>query len=230
MLSTKEKIARMIAKNGQASVASLDHVLAIGRVMIHRHLKALLAEGRIGKVGTPPKVLYVSVAKKTAKVFVPKKPRKKHALSLKGIVEFISLPVVASAGCDSGNVFAEERVEEYVTIDRRFLPKGKTANDTVAVRAVGESMNDAGINDGDLVLVEKLRPGEARENDRVVALLNNTLIIKSIHFTPNAVVLRPQSKDPQYRPIIAREDIAIPGRVIDVVRMSSEERYEAMEN
>ena len=228
MFSTKEKIVRIIEKNGQASVVSLDKVLTIGRVMIHRHLKALLSEGRIGKVGTPPKVTYVSVAKKAARMATPKKTHKRRPISLKSVAEFVSLPVVASAGCDSGNVFAEERIEEYMTIDKRFLPKKKKASDVVFVRAVGESMNDAGIENGDLVLVEKLRAGEARENDRVVALVNNTLVIKSIHFTPNAVVLRPQSKDPRYQPIIAREDIAIPGRVIDVVRMSLEERYEKM--
>lgn len=168
------------------------------------------------------------------KGYLYRKPDEKRGIVLTRdevtrMADFFSVPVVASAGCDEGNVFAEERVEEYVTIEKSFVPCGRTPESMIVVRAVGDSMNDAGINSGDYVLVEKLQPGEAKENDRVVALVNNTLVIKSIHFAPNAVVLRPQSKNKRYKPIIARGDFSIPGRVIDVIRMNPEEpelRYE----
>lgn len=58
MLSNKEKILSFIEKQGQISVSDLDRVLDIERSMIHRHLKALLEEGKIIKMGKPPKVIY----------------------------------------------------------------------------------------------------------------------------------------------------------------------------
>lgn len=162
------------------------------------------------------------------KGYLYRRPSEKRGIVLTrdevGVVaDFFSVPVIASAGCDEGNVFAEERVEEYVDVDRALVPRGKKPQDMVVIRAVGDSMTDAGINNGDYVLAEKLQPGEARESDRVIALVNNTLVIKSIHFSDNCVVLRPQSHNKRYRPIIARENLSIPARVVDVIRMRQSE-------
>lgn len=76
---------------------------------------------------------------------------------------YISVPVVGSIRCGDPET-EEEQVEEYVSLPESIFGKGKF----YLVRARGDSMVDAGIEEGDLVLVE-LR-SEANEGDIVVAL------------------------------------------------------------
>jgi SOS-response transcriptional repressor LexA len=78
-------------------------------------------------------------------------------------------------------------------------------------------MVDAGIKSGDYVLVEVTEA--VHENDLVVAIVDSFAVIKKIEFASNAVILRPVSSDPQYKPIILRRDFQIFGKVIDVIRV-----------
>ena len=146
----------------------------------------------------------------------------------------ILLPVVASAGCDNASIFADERIDEYITVDKNFIPSGKRIKDMVVVKAVGNSMQDAGIESGDYVIVEKIKNGQAQENDCVVAIIDDNIIIKRIHFTKDAVILSPESKNKYHKPIIMKEDFYIPGRVIDTIKMKSAEDiyydYDSVEN
>ncbi len=134
--------------------------------------------------------------------------------------ETIMLPVVGNAGCDNLSVYADQQPDEFVTLDREFL-RGHDPEQTIAVRAVGNSMVDAGIKDGDLVLTEITE--NVNEGEKVVAIINEMAVIKKISFTDNAVILKPMSSDPHYRPIIMREDFRVQGRVIDVIRNSNNE-------
>ena len=47
-----------IQTNGQARVKDLVDHLGLGNVAIHRQLKALVAAGKINRIGSPPKVFY----------------------------------------------------------------------------------------------------------------------------------------------------------------------------
>ncbi len=76
---------------------------------------------------------------------------------------YISVPVVGSIRCGDPEA-EEEQVEEYVSLPESIFGKGKF----YLVRAKGDSMVDAGINEDDLVLVELCH--EACEGDIVVAL------------------------------------------------------------
>jgi len=127
----------------------------------------------------------------------------------------VFLPVVASAGCDHGNIFAEKNFSEFVCVAAEALAGRKTDN-VVCIRAVGNSMDDAGVNDGDNVLVEMT--DAVSEGDLVVAILDGFAVIKKLELANNAIILRPVSSDPQYKPIILRRDFKIFGRVVDVIR------------
>lgn len=172
------------------------------------------------------------------KGLIYRRPNRKRGIELVNMLPTsenlsVSLPVVASAGCDNACVFADERIDEYVAVDKSFIPSGKKIADVVVVKAVGNSMKEADIENGDYVLVEKLEPGQAKENDRVVAVIDDRLVIKKIHFADKAVVLNPESKSKAYKSIIMQKDFPIPGRVIDVIRMKPEEpelRYEKVED
>lgn len=76
---------------------------------------------------------------------------------------YISVPVVGSIRCGDPES-EEEQVEEYVSLPETIFGKGKF----YLVRAKGDSMVDAGIDEDDLVLVELC--SEANEGDIVVAL------------------------------------------------------------
>jgi repressor LexA len=131
--------------------------------------------------------------------------------------ETIMLPVVSAAGCDNMNVFAEQSFDEFITLDREFL-KGCSQEKVVVFRAMGDSMEDGGIETGDLVLTEMTN--DVKQKDKVVAIVDGMALIKQINFSSNAVVLAPMSHDPQYRPIIMRRDFQVFGKVIDVIKSS----------
>lgn len=76
---------------------------------------------------------------------------------------YFSVPVVGSIRCGDPET-EEEQVEEYVSLPESIFGKGKF----YLVRARGDSMIDAGIDEGDLVLIELCH--EANEGDLVVAL------------------------------------------------------------
>ena len=130
--------------------------------------------------------------------------------------ETVMVPVIASAGCDNMKVFAEESFGEYLCVSNELL-RGKNVKSVICIKALGNSMDDAGVNDGDHVLVELTEA--VTENDLVVAVIDGFAVIKKIEYANNAVILRPVSTDPAHRPIILRRDFRIFGKVIDVIRM-----------
>ncbi len=123
----------------------------------------------------------------------------------------ISVPVIANVGCDDLSVFAQEEASEYLEVDPA-LSKG---GEIVAVRAIGDSMLDAGIHSGDYVLI---RFTEVAENgDRVAAIVGDMVTVKRLQRTADATILYPESKDPKYKPIILRQDFRIAGKVLCVI-------------
>ena len=133
-----------------------------------------------------------------------------------GSVMTINIPVIASAGCDQMAIFAQRNFGDYICVATELL-QGVKKDNVVCVKAVGDSMVDAGIKSGDYVLVEVTEA--VHENDLVVAIVDSFAVIKKIEFASNAVILRPVSSDPQYKPIILRRDFQIFGKVIDVIRV-----------
>lgn len=124
----------------------------------------------------------------------------------------MSVPVVANVGCDDLSVFAQEETDEFIEVDTR-LTQGE--GDLVAVRAVGESMLDAGIQSGDYVLIRFTE--EAQNGDRVAAIVGDMVTVKRYEKRDGVTVLWPESKDPKYKPIIMNEDFKIVGKVLCVV-------------
>lgn len=124
----------------------------------------------------------------------------------------VSIPVVASVGCDDLRTYANEQHDEFLEIDKTLIRK---LEDTVAVRAIGDSMNDAGINSGDYVLIELTE--DVHDGERVVAVVGDMVTVKKLERQPGLTILRPESKDPIYKPIVMREDFKIAGKVIRII-------------
>ncbi len=130
----------------------------------------------------------------------------------------VNIPVIASAGCDNVNVFAQRNFGDYICVATELL-QGKNKDNVVCIKAIGDSMVDAGIKEGDYVLVEVTEG--VNEGDLVVAIIDSFAVIKKIEYANNAVILKPVSSDPQYKPIILRRDFRIFGKVIDVIRVQA---------
>ncbi len=109
------------------------------------------------------------------------------------------------------------RTEAVETLDLpSFLTRGKS--DVFAVRVKGESMIDALVADGDLVLMEPVARPE--NGDMVAAFLTDReeVTLKHFHMENGVVTLRPanRSMDPI---IVPAENVAVRGRVVGVLRM-----------
>jgi repressor LexA len=127
-----------------------------------------------------------------------------------------SIPLVGNVACGAP-LLAEENIEAYVAYDATSL-HGK-ATDYFFLRAIGDSMNRAGINDGDLVLVHKADTAEPGK--RIVALVGDDATVKKLVQDNGHWILRPESSNPKHKDLIMTEDFAIQGTVYHVVRSGS---------
>lgn len=84
------------------------------------------------------------------------------------------LPIVGTVACGTP-VLAEENIESYITVSSQFLGQGKF----FILRASGDSMINAGIEDGDLVLVRQQE--SANEGEIVVALVEDSATLKRFY-------------------------------------------------
>lgn len=124
----------------------------------------------------------------------------------------VSIPVIANVGCDDLSVFAQEKADEYLEVDKKIVEDN---GEIVAVRAVGDSMADAGIESGDYILVQFTN--DVKSGDRVAAIIGDMVTVKRLIKKDGVTVLYPESKDPKYKPIVLREDFKITGKVICVI-------------
>ena len=100
---------------------------------------------------------------------------------------------------------------DAVTIDDYLIERPSS---TVMVRVKGDSMMDAGILDGDLVVVEK-RPA-AQKGDIVVAIVDNQFTLKRLDLENGRFVLKPENRA---YPVIRPEDaLEIFGVMVGLVR------------
>lgn len=120
----------------------------------------------------------------------------------------VEVPLVGLTSC-SGPLFAEENVEAYYRISHQLAPSG---SQYFFLKIQGDSMDEAGINDGDMVLIRQQQT--ARKGDLVLALIDDEATIKK--FTPEdgLVILKPCSSNPIHKPIILTHDFHIQGVVV----------------
>ncbi len=108
--------------------------------------------------------------------------------STKTKAQAISVPVLGEVACGIPK-FAEENIEEYVRLPVALFGQGKF----FLLRAYGDSMVDAGIEDGDLVLIRQ--QDTAEEGQIVVALIEDEATLKRFYPEPenHRVRLHPEN-------------------------------------
>ncbi len=127
---------------------------------------------------------------------------------------FVQLPLFDSIGCGD-LMFADSEVQEMVSVRSELISKGSKY---FIIRTVGDSMNQVGVNSGDLVLCRKNY--SPSEGDKVIALIGDDATLKEFHKTKDSVILRPRSSNPRHKEIILGEDdeIKIQGVMVRVLK------------
>lgn len=123
----------------------------------------------------------------------------------------VDVPIVGVVACGTP-ALAEQNIEGYIPISTSLAEPGSKY---FLLRAKGDSMDEAGINDGDLVLVKQ--QAFAQEGDRVVALIDDEATVKEIHKTADVVILKPKSSNKSHKPIILEGEFKIQGIVVTVI-------------
>jgi len=143
----------------------------------------------------------------------PSKPRAIELLDraaggIKSMVGAGGLPLVGHVAAGQP-ILAEENIEEYVSV-----PEAAGGEDgEYLLRVRGESMKDAGILEGDLVVV---RPQEdASDGEIVVALVGEEATVKRYFREPDHVRLQPEND--AMEPIRSK-DVRVLGRVVGLLR------------
>ena len=145
------------------------------------------------------------------KGFIVKGGSKKRAITLpkqENEVEVMSVPIVGSVAAGRP-ILAEENIEEYFPLPMNYAGK----RDMFMLKVRGESMIQAGILDGDYVIVESC--DTARNGEIVVALLEDSATVKTFYKERDAIRLQPEND--ALEPIISK-DVKILGKVSGVFR------------
>ena len=157
---------------------------------VHAHLKRLEKKGLIARDSMKPRA-----------ISLPSVLQKADSVS--------SVPVVGrvTAGIP---ILANENIEDYISIPNALLGDGE--HYILGVR--GESMINAGIMDGDFVVVRKQQ--DANNGDIVVAMIEDEATVKRFYKENGHIRLQPEN--PSMKPILCKQ-VTILGKVVSLYRL-----------
>ncbi len=122
--------------------------------------------------------------------------------------EVTNVPIIGRVAAGEP-LLAEQNIENYFPIPMEMLPNTQT----FLLKVQGESMVNAGILDGDMILVEERQT--ASDGEMIVALVEDSATVKTFYKEDGFIRLQPENDFME--PIIV-EDAAILGKVIGVFR------------
>ncbi|MDO5040411.1 transcriptional repressor LexA [Clostridium sp.] len=157
---------------------------------VHGHLKRLEKKGLIKRDPTKPRALEI------IEFLQPKR-------------EMINIPIVGNITAGTP-ILATENIEDTFTLPLDFI---KHNNELFMLRVSGNSMINAGINDGDLAIIEKTQ--HASNGDIVVALIDDSSTIKRFFKENDHIRLQPEND--AMLPMIV-DDCKILGKLVGIFR------------
>ena len=150
---------------------------------VHAHLKTLETLGYLNKIANKTRTLSV------------------------GDTKVAMVPILGTVAAGTP-ILAVENVDAYIPFD-----KGNKSGDFFALRVRGDSMINAGILEGDIVIIRSAQTAE--HNDIVVALIEDEATVKRLKKDKNGIILMPENE--RYEPIIAENPLIL-GTVISLIR------------
>lgn len=126
---------------------------------------------------------------------------------------FTKIPIVGRVAAGTP-ILAIENIEGSLVIDPSFLKK---SGEHFALKVRGDSMIEAGIFDGDYVIVSSRR--EALNGEIIVAMIGDEVTVKTYESKASRVSLIPQNKNYSPIHIDSKSDFSILGKVSGVIRL-----------
>lgn len=181
---------------------------------------------KIRESGYPPSVREVCAAlgfkstssahqyiwKLAEKGLISKADLKTRAMRVVGDQATISLPVVGKVAAGEP-ILAQENIEDYFSIGETFFNRDSLKNDNFILKVQGESMINAGICNGDYIVVTK--QNIAKNGEIVVALIEDSATVKTFYKEKDHIRLQPENDTME--PIIVK-NVEILGKVIGLFR------------
>ena len=189
-----EYIKEMILKKGYPpavrEICEAVHLKSTSSV--HSHLESLEKNGYIRRDPTKPRTIEIL--------------DDDFALTRR---ELVNVPVIGTVAAGVP-ILAEQNIEDYLPIPAEILPN----KEVFMLKVKGNSMIEAGIYNGDKVIVAK-QPN-AENGDKVVALVDDSATVKTFYKENGHFRLQPEnsSMDP-----IILDQVEILGKVIGLFRM-----------
>jgi repressor LexA len=170
---------------------------------VQSHLKTLERRGLLWRDPTKPRALVPRNGDRGTGA-----PVRESALPATDRPEIAMIPVVGRVAAGVP-ITAAENLEETFVLPAHFVRR----SGTFMLRVKGDSMIDAAILDGDLIVVDP-KP-DATNGEIVVAMIDGEATVKRFYREPNRIRLQPENST--MAPIYA-DDVTIVGRVEAVVR------------
>lgn len=161
---------------------------------ILKHLNALVTKGYLQKDDTPRGIKLVNSVKQ----------------KLQSVAEGFRLPILGTIPA-GGPVVAEENINGWMSVGEDLANNSK---DYFLLEVTGNSMIDAGIFEGDLVVVNSSKT--AKSGDIVVALVDNSNTIKRYIEKDGNRYLK--AENPDYSDIYPEESLLVQGVVTSLIR------------
>ena len=167
---------------------------------VHSHLSALVKAGLLRRDPSKPRAIEVLDPNNTK----ASRPKSSRQAAMRDV------PLLGRIAAGSP-ILATEDVEDVYQLPASLVGRGPV----FMLKVKGESMIDAGILDGDLVVIER---GGSPSNGEIVAALidGEEATVKRLRRTGTQVILEPAN--PALQPIAYASGVEIIGRVVSVIR------------
>lgn len=122
------------------------------------------------------------------------------------VQNIFSIPLYGLASCGEALAYADDSVaDDFLQLSKSLFHKAEPEK-LFAVKALGDSMNKDGINDGDYVIFEKVEGQNDFEGKIVVAVINGMATIKKYkNMGKGVIALFPHSTNDAHHPIYLSE-------------------------
>lgn len=123
----------------------------------------------------------------------------------------VSLPIAGRVRAGAPGLAIEDIVG-HVMLDENFF----RCSDALLLKVEGESMIEAGINDGDYVVVRPQK--DATVGDVVVAMIDGEATVKTFLREGNEIILKPENSSMRPIRVTSDREFFVIGKVISVIR------------
>jgi repressor LexA len=146
------------------------------------------------------------------KGFIKLNPSKSRGIEIPGLMPATASMVPVAGKIRAGKpILAREDVDTHILVDKSLFPH----QDAFSLRITGDSMVEAGIFDGDYVIV---KPQKTIENGEIgVVLIEDEATVKRVYIKNEKIILKPENRRMQstkHNP----DEVSIIGRVVGVIR------------